>query len=105
MGIASTTSGSTMATAAALNGIPDNATLAINAGSELAMSAGAEIIGGLTGAGNITTNSLAGTLTRFGGHETLYLSQMIGLLILGAGMEWANRMGYRRGQIPPIAAV
>jgi len=49
--------------------------------------------------------ALAGTLTRFGGHETLYVSQMIGLLILGAGMEWANRAGYRRGQIPPIAAV
>ncbi len=49
--------------------------------------------------------ALAGTLTRFGGHETLYVSQMIGLLILGAGMEWANRVGYRRGKIPPIAAV
>ena len=43
-------------TGGTLNGIPDNATVVINAGSELAMSAGAEIIGGLSGAGNITTN-------------------------------------------------
>lgn len=33
----------------------------------------------------------AGTLTRFGGEETLYVGQMVGLLVLGAGMEWAGR--------------
>ena len=33
----------------------------------------------------------AGTLTRFGGEETLYLGQMLGLLVLGGGMEWAAR--------------
>ena len=33
----------------------------------------------------------AGTLTRFGGEETLYLGQLVGLAILGAGMEWAGR--------------
>ena len=48
--------------------------------------------------------ALAGTLTRFGGQETLYLGQMVGLIVLGAGMEWANRLGYRSGPIPPIAA-
>lgn len=47
--------------------------------------------------------ALAGTLTRFGGLETLYLGQMIGLVVLGAGMEWANRAGQRAGRIPPIA--
>ena len=49
--------------------------------------------------------ALAGTLTRFGGQETLYLMQMLGLLVLGGGMEWANRMGYSGGRIPPSAAV
>jgi len=49
--------------------------------------------------------ALAGTLTRFGGQETLYLGQMVGLIILGGGMEWANRLGYRGESIPPIAAV
>ena len=44
-----------------------------------------------------------GTLTRFGGLETLYLGQMVGLVVLGAGMEWANRTGQRAGRIPPIA--
>jgi hypothetical protein len=48
--------------------------------------------------------ALAGTLTRFGGQETLYIMQMLGLLVLGGGMEWANRMGYHGGRIPPIAA-
>jgi hypothetical protein len=38
--------------------------------------------------------ALAGTLTRFGGAESLYAGQMIGLIILGAGMEWSNRAGY-----------
>lgn len=33
----------------------------------------------------------AGTLTRFGGEGSLYVGQMVGLLILGAGMEWAGR--------------
>ena len=33
----------------------------------------------------------AGTLTRFGGEETLYLGQLLGLAVLGAGMEWAAR--------------
>ena len=46
--------------------------------------------------------ALAGTLTRFGGQETLYLSQMIGLIVLGAGMEWANRSGQARKPVPPI---
>jgi hypothetical protein len=49
--------------------------------------------------------ALAGTLTRFGGQETLYHGQMVGLIILGGGMEWANRLGYRGESIPPIAAV
>ena len=66
------------ATGGTLNGIPDNATLAINLGSELAMSAGAEIIGGLTGAGNITTNSLAGTLTVGTGNATSTFTGNIG---------------------------
>ncbi|MSO47686.1 MAG: hypothetical protein EXQ67_06345 [Thermoleophilia bacterium] len=38
--------------------------------------------------------ALAGTLTRFGGAESLYLGQMIGLIVLGVGMEWSNRVGY-----------
>ena len=33
----------------------------------------------------------AGTLTRFGGEGLLYMGQMAGLLVLGAGMEWAGR--------------
>jgi hypothetical protein len=49
--------------------------------------------------------ALAGTLTRFGGQETLYLGQMVGLIVLGAGMEWANRVGQARRPIPPIATV
>lgn len=48
--------------------------------------------------------ALAGTLTRFGGQETLYLGQMVGLLILGGGMESANRVGRQPGRLPPIAA-
>ena len=52
------------------NGIPDNATLTINAGSTFVMSVGAEIIGGLSGAGNITTNQNAGTLTVGTGNAT-----------------------------------
>jgi len=35
--------------------------------------------------------ALAGTLTRFGGEELLYGGQLVGLIVLGAGMEWANR--------------
>jgi hypothetical protein len=35
--------------------------------------------------------ALAGTLTRFGGEELLYVGQLVGLLVLGCGMEWANR--------------
>ena len=35
--------------------------------------------------------AVAGTFTRFGGEETLYLGQMLGLLVLGGGMEWAAR--------------
>ena len=38
--------------------------------------------------------ALAGTLTRLGGAEALYVGQMIGLIVLGAGMEWSNRAGY-----------
>ena len=38
--------------------------------------------------------ALAGTLTRLGGAEALYIVQMIGLVVLGAGMEWSNRVGY-----------
>ena len=49
--------------------------------------------------------ALAGTLTRFGGLETLYIGQMVGLIVLGAGMEWANRLGSARTTIPPIAVV
>jgi hypothetical protein len=48
--------------------------------------------------------ALAGTLTRFGGQETLYLGQMVGLIVLGAGMEWANRRGHARKPAPPIIA-
>jgi hypothetical protein len=48
--------------------------------------------------------ALAGTLTRFGGNETLYVGQMVGLLVLGVGMEWANRLGYRARSTPPVAA-
>ena len=66
------------ATGGTLDGIPDNATVIINAGSELAMSAGAEIIGGLSGAGTITTNSLAGTLTVGTGDATSTFSGNIG---------------------------
>ncbi len=35
--------------------------------------------------------ALAGTLTRLGGEELLYVGQLVGLLVLGGGMEWANR--------------
>ncbi|MGA0121951.1 MAG: hypothetical protein ACO3KD_02945 [Gaiellales bacterium] len=35
--------------------------------------------------------ALAGTLTRLGGEELLYEGQLAGLLLLGAGLEWANR--------------
>ena len=56
----------------------ENATVTINAGSVLAMSAGAEIIGGLSGAGNITTNSQAGTLTVGTGNATSTFSGVIG---------------------------
>ena len=38
--------------------------------------------------------ALAGTLTRFGGAESLYAGQMVGLIVLGVGMEWSNRVGY-----------
>lgn len=38
--------------------------------------------------------ALSGTLTRLGGEEALYVGQMLGLLILGAGMEWAARSAY-----------
>ena len=38
--------------------------------------------------------ALAGTLTRFGGAESLYAGQMVGLIVLGIGMEWSNRVGY-----------
>ena len=50
------------ATAGLLNGIPDNANVIINAGSTLAMSAGSEVIGGLAGAGTVTTNSYVSNL-------------------------------------------
>jgi hypothetical protein len=29
---------------------------------------------------------------------------MVGLLVLGVGMEWANRLGYRARSTPPVAA-
>lgn len=35
--------------------------------------------------------ALAGTLTRLGGEQLLYEGQLVGLLLLGGGMEWANR--------------
>ena len=39
----------------------------------------------------------------YGGETTLsYFSQMIGLIVLGAGMEWANRSGQARKPVPPI---
>ena len=38
--------------------------------------------------------ALAGTLTRVGGAESLYAGQMVGLIVLGVGMEWSNRVGY-----------
>ncbi len=38
--------------------------------------------------------ALAGTLTRFGGAESLYVGQLVGLIVLGVGMEWSNRVGY-----------
>jgi autotransporter-associated beta strand protein len=66
------------ATGGTLNGIPDNATLIINATSRFVMSAGAEIIGGLSGAGAITTNQYAGTLTVGTGNATSTFSGVIG---------------------------
>ena len=47
--------------------------------------------------------ALAGTLTRFGGEGTLFVGQMIGLVVLGAGMEWSARSGAAE-PLPPIAA-
>jgi len=35
--------------------------------------------------------ALAGALTRLGGEELLYAGQMVGLALLGGGMEWAAR--------------
>ncbi|NCA02806.1 MAG: hypothetical protein EBS87_11720, partial [Sphingomonadaceae bacterium] len=52
-----------VATAAALNGIPDTALVTLGAGSTLAMSATSETIGNLAGTGTVTTNSFAGTLS------------------------------------------
>lgn len=52
-----------VATAAALNGIPDTALVTLNAGTMLAMSASAETIGNLAGTGTVTTNSMVGTLS------------------------------------------
>lgn len=46
--------------------------------------------------------ALAGTLTRFGGEELLYAGQLVGLLVLGGGMEWANRSLASRAE--PVAA-
>jgi autotransporter-associated beta strand protein len=66
------------ATAGTLDGIPDNATLTINTGSTFVMSAGAEIIGGLSGTGSITTNQYAGTLTVGTGNATSTFSGVIG---------------------------
>ncbi|MGI9116265.1 MAG: hypothetical protein ACR2JV_01350 [Gaiellales bacterium] len=43
----------------------------------------------------------AGSLTRLGGEETLYAGQMLGLVVLGAGMEWSSRAGLRSA---PLAA-
>ena len=51
----------------------------IRVGPNLAILAGVIVI------------ALAGTLTRFGGPELFYSGQMIGLVILGGGFEWANR--------------
>jgi autotransporter-associated beta strand protein len=52
-----------VATAAALNGIPDTALVTLGAGSTLAMSATSETIGNLAGTGTVTTNAFAGTLS------------------------------------------
>jgi hypothetical protein len=48
--------------------------------------------------------ALAGTLTRLGGQELLYAGQMLGLLILGGGMEWAARGAYTPRKSPTVAA-
>ncbi len=48
--------------------------------------------------------ALAGTLTRVGGAELLYLGQMAGLLVLGTGMEWANRGGEATRPLAPQSA-
>jgi autotransporter-associated beta strand protein len=81
-----------------LNGIPDNANVIINAGSTLAMSAGSEVIGGLAGAGTVTTNAavsnlnvgannadnvFAGTLAQ-GGANTLSITK------IGTGTQTFN---------------
>lgn len=47
--------------------------------------------------------ALAGTLTRFGGAESLYIGQMLGLIILGVGMEWSNRVGYSSRNASTVA--
>jgi len=48
--------------------------------------------------------ALAGTLTRLGGEEALYVGQMVGLMILGGGMEWAARGAYAARKSPTVAA-
>ena len=85
-------------TAGLLNGIPDNANVIINAGSTLAMSTGSEVIGGLAGAGTVTTNAsvsnlnvgannadsvFAGTLAQ-GGANTLSITK------IGTGTQTFN---------------
>jgi len=42
--------------------------------------------------------ALAGTLTRLGSEELLYAGQLVGLVVLGGGMEWANRAVARAPQ-------
>lgn len=46
----------------------------------------------------------SGTLTRFGGEEALYVGQMVGLIVLGAGMEWAGRTRYAARNSSTVAA-
>jgi hypothetical protein len=45
--------------------------------------------------------ALAGTLTRLGAEELLYAGQLVGLIVLGGGMEWANRSVARAAQPAP----
>ncbi len=40
--------------------------------------------------GGVIVIAFAGSLTRFGGAELLYVGQLVGLILLAGGMEWAG---------------